>query len=380
MAKKKGISSLRLARAAVQTVMVLLAGYVGWAHQNANGNPLDTVCPFGAVASLPTTIATGGSYLPIISDSNFILLGALIIVTLLAGGIFCGWLCPFGALQDAIYGIRKFFWKKTLVIPEKVDKYLRYLKYALLILVLVMSATKLTLWFTEFDPYRAFFHFGIETEFAFIAIGFILISTILIERFWCRYLCPLGAIVAPLSKLGLLKLKKNDKCTSCNLCMKKCSMGLKEINDVGCNNCMDCVTACNPDGISVYSGKKKTNYKHTGIAATGIILAVVLVLGSMGAGVWTTDADFKNVALPASSAEFKGYPPVGKVVFCTGYFDEFSQIYDFTASEIYAGLGLDPNMEPHQTVKEVTTKYNMTEDEVKDGITKMVQERDKVKK
>lgn len=376
MAKKR-TSKIRVARWTVQALFVALVAYLGWAHQYSNGDPLDTYCPFGAVASLWTTITTGGQFIPIITVSNFILFGALIVVTLIAGGIFCGWICPFGTIQDWIYALRKKVWKKRLVLPAKVDKYLGYLKYVLLIYIMYMSASTLTLWFYEFDPYRSFFHFGIETEFFFVAVGFTIIASLLIERFWCRYLCPMGAIVAPLSKLGLMKVSKTSSCTSCNLCMNNCNMGLKDIGDLGCNNCLECVTDCPTasKAIEVKFGSKKTSYSHAMVPAVGIILSVLLIIGSMGVGAWTTEAAFANVALPEGSAEFYDYPPVEKVVFCTGYFDEFSQVYDLTPEQIYAKLGLDPNTEPHQTVKSVSTQTGLSEGEIKDAVADLVIER-----
>jgi len=381
MAKKKPISRFRLARWITGGAMIALVSYLGWAHQYAEGTPLDTYCPFGAVASLPTTISTGGNYLPIVADSSFILLGIILIITLIAGGVFCGWLCPFGTLQDWIYALRKKVWKKTIVIPEKVDKYLRYLKYLLLALILYMSTSTLMLWYYEFDPYRNFFHWAVETEFTFIAVGFIIITAALIERFWCRYLCPLGAIIQPLSKLGLLKVKKTDNCTGCNLCMKNCGMGLKDIGDVGCNNCMECVSDCPTatKAIEVKFGRKTISYGKSIIPIIGITLAVLLIIGSMGLGIWTSEAAFSNVALPPGSPDFYNYPEVERVVFCTSYFDDVGQVYDLSPAQIYGKLGLDQSLPEHQSVKAVSVQYGIPEDEIKEAIKQLVIERGTVK-
>lgn len=377
MAKKKPINLFRLARWFTGGVMVALAAYLGWAHQYADGTPLDTYCPFGAVASLPTTISTGGKYLPIVADSSFILLGVVVVITLLAGGIFCGWLCPLGAIQDWIYALRKKIWKKNIVIPVKVDKYLRSLKYLLLLLILYMSTAKLMLWFKEFDPYRNFFHWGVETEFTFVAVGFIIITTILIERFWCRYLCPLGAIIQPLSKLGLIKVKKTDKCTSCNLCMKNCGMGLADIGDLGCNNCLECVNDCPTaaKAIEIKIGSKGKGYSKKLLPLVGIAMGVFLVIGSMGVGAWDSVAAPSNAALPAGSASFYNYPEVEKVVFCTSYLDDVGRIYDISGAEIYGKLGLDKKSPEHLTIKNISVQYKITESEIREAIKELVKER-----
>ncbi len=377
MVKKSKNSALRITRWIIGGLMVLLTAYIGWAHQNLGGDPLDSYCPFGAVETSLTSLSSGGKLVPLVSFTDIVLFSIVIIITLVAGGIFCGWLCPFGTLQDWIYKLGKKLGLRTFTIPAKLDKYLVWLKYVVLAAIMLATYNAVNLVFMEFDPFRAFFHMSIETEMAYILIALTIITSLLYSRFWCKYLCPMGAIVLPLSKLGLMKVRKNEHCTGCNLCMSNCTMRLENIGDLGCNNCMECITDCptSSKSIDVKVANKKSKYSHAIIPIVGITLAVVLVLAAIGTGTWDTENSFENTAFPESSSTFYGYPEVEKVVFCTSYFDDIALIYDFEATDFYSALGIDPTLEPHLSVKEITVDYNISEDEVKATIDKMVRDR-----
>lgn len=380
MAKKIGKSknsALRITRWIVGGLMVALTAYIGWAHQYAGGDPLDAYCPFGAVETSLTSVTTGGKLISLVSFTDIVLFTIIIIITLIAGGIFCGWLCPFGTLQDWIYKLGKKLGLRTFTIPKKLDKYLVWLKYVVLVVIIYASYKAVKLVFAEFDPFRAFFHMSIETEIAFILIGLTIITSLLYSRFWCKYLCPMGAIVLPLSKLGLIKVRKNDECTGCNLCMSNCTMRLDNIGDLGCNNCMECITDCptSSKSIDVKIANKKSKYSHAIIPIVGVTLAVVLVIAAIATGTWDTANSTSNTALPANSEDFFNYPEVEKVVFCTSSIDEVAKIYDFEASDIYTALGIDPNQSATQSVKTISKDNEIPEDDIKAVIDKMVRDR-----
>jgi polyferredoxin len=375
--KKNKVSILRVSRWIIGALMVGLVGYIGWAHQNAGGDPLDSYCPFGAVETALTSATSGGKLVSLVSFTDIVLFVIVIIVTLIAGGVFCGWLCPMGTVQDWIFKLGQKLGFKERKIPVKVDKYLVWLKYVVLALIMFATYKAVKLVFVEFDPYRAIFHMSIETEIAIILIGLIIILSLLFRRFWCKYLCPLGAIVLPLSKLGLIKVRKNDACTGCNLCMKNCPMTLQNIGDVGCNNCMECITDCPSasKSIDVKIGRKNINVSHAIIPIVGVTLAVVLVLAAIGTGTWDTANAIENTAMPPNSEAFFNYPEVEKVVFCTSSIEGIARVYDFTPAEIFTALGTDPSQSPTKSVKAVTADNNITEEFVKETIDKMVRDR-----
>ncbi|HEX3045248.1 MAG TPA: 4Fe-4S binding protein, partial [Bacillota bacterium] len=198
--------------------------------------PLDAYCPFGSLESAGKLITSGG-YLDKIQPSNLALLVALVLTTLLFGGIFCGWICPLGTLQDGLNRLGRKLKLPQIKVPQALDRYLRWLRLPFLALVLFESYTLVKLWFTDFDPFRLIFgiHWISEpnkiTVAGWVVMGLFLVLSLLWSRFWCKYLCPFGFVVQVLSKISWLRIRwfKSD-CTACQLCSKNCPMGLEITN------------------------------------------------------------------------------------------------------------------------------------------------------
>ncbi|HQV69269.1 MAG TPA: 4Fe-4S binding protein [Thermoflexales bacterium] len=217
---------------------------------------IDALCPFGGVETLWRVISSGGQYVPKTHASNLVLLIGLVVGTLIAGGAFCGWVCPFGALQDLLTGIRKRLHLPEIVVPEKLDGVLRYGRYVTLAVILFQTITTITLWFAEIDPYRTLF--GLEWLFNFdwaasagaylISFG-VLFATLFVERGFCRYACPLGGAISVLGRFSLFRIRRTaSSCKGCAICDVPCPVKLR-ISDVdvvssNCIGCMACVNAC----------------------------------------------------------------------------------------------------------------------------------------
>lgn len=360
-------------RRGIQAAVVGLVGFIGYQHQYGTGfSPLDAYCPLGGVETLYSWVATG-KMLSKTGFSNFILLGALILMTLLAGGVFCGWLCPVGTVQDWIYALRKKVIKKPFKIPPKVDRVLRYLRYVVLASILILTIRGATLWFIDYDPFKAFFAFELDKSTTYYVIGFMVIFSLLIERFWCKYLCPLGAILSPLAQLGLLKIKKTEKCVQCNLCLSKCSMGLHEIGASGCNNCLECSTSCPSSKATavtfIWNKKPKTKII---LPVLGILVGILVVLGSMGAGLWETRTAMSKVALPASAQTTQSnYPPVEGITGMT-LLDEVAKTYELTPVQILEKAGLNPSENPHQPIRDITRKVGSEVEVIRDAVSQLI--------
>ncbi len=270
MAKGKGriATPLTWARRAVQagfSVFILVSAYL---HFNDKGGypPIDTICPFGAVETMWTYFTTG-HFLPKTSTPNFVLGIGLFIGTFIVGGAFCGWICPFGALQDALTWIQQKLRLPKVKVPEKWDKVLSYGRFVVLAIVLYMSASTATLWFADYDPYRAvfslhwIFDFNTAAWLSYaIGIAFI-IGGLFIPRLWCRYFCPLGGIVGLIQYVSPIKIRRDEViCTDCGLCDRVCPMRLKvatvESVSGDCIACLECVERCPAKGaLNVSLGK-----------------------------------------------------------------------------------------------------------------------------
>lgn len=114
-------------------------------------------------------------------------------------------------------------------MPKKLDKILRYARYGVLIFVVYLSTQSLRLVFLEVDPYFALFNFWSDevTIGGLIVLGIIILSSLFIERPWCKYACPFGALVGLTNFFSIFKIRRNQSsCISCNACTKACPMNI----------------------------------------------------------------------------------------------------------------------------------------------------------
>lgn len=216
----------------------------------------DALCPFGGVETLWTWITTG-NFVSKTHPSNLVLGLGLLIGVLLAGNAFCGWICPFGAFQDALAWVRRKLHLREVRLPDRADAILRYGRFIVLGVILYATITSTKLWFAEYDPYRTLFGLNwlFELNLAemwpgFAILGVITAGSLLIERFWCKYLCPLGGVLSVLQHVSFLRIRRStDSCKGCALCETPCPMGIKVATakstvSVDCIGCLNCVEAC----------------------------------------------------------------------------------------------------------------------------------------
>lgn len=195
----------------------------------------------------------------------FLILIAVIPVTVIAGRFFCGYLCAFGSMQDLAGFISGKIFKRRLKIPEKYDRIFKYLKYLILFIIIavfwifgVTSSESANPW-TVFGIYSSVS--GWSSSEVLLSSGsvillFIIASSFITDRFFCRYLCPLGGIFTLISGFRLFKLKKpRDKCGACGICTSACPMGINlrsfdTVTSGECIDCFKCAEACPRSNIS----------------------------------------------------------------------------------------------------------------------------------
>ncbi len=185
-----------------------------------------------------------------LSIAFYIFLGLVIfisIITLFKGRVFCGWVCPHGALQEFIYKVKA---KKI----EKIENYLKYIKYFVFASVVVLSFIYSKNYFCEVYPFKVLYNIS-GTGFILIFAIIIFFISIFIYRPFCRFICPFGAYLGLISKLGeklgLNKNKITESCIKCKKCLKECnSKAVSEENDCykidykDCFICGDCYDNC----------------------------------------------------------------------------------------------------------------------------------------
>lgn len=228
----------------------------------------EAYCPFGGLETLYKYLTSGGSFVSHTHLSNMVLLVATLAVSLLLRSAFCGWICPLGFLQDLVSNLSSVLQKRIPSLRRGVnslkkrgarlavlDRYLRYIKYLVLVWAIGGSAYFGFMVFRDYDPWSALLSIA---EFSFtpglIVLVVTLAASFFIERPWCRYACPLGAASGLLGKVSPVYLKREESaCTSCKICTKACPMGLevhtaKTIKSVDCISCLECVGSCPRNG------------------------------------------------------------------------------------------------------------------------------------
>jgi len=227
----------------------------------------DAFCPFGAVETL-WQFASTGTFVQKTHPSNLVVGIGLLLGAVLAGASFCGWICPFGALNDLLTWIRKKLRLPAIQVPGKLDKVLTLGRYLTLFGILYATIVTARLWFADYDPYRTIFSLGWLFEFNLfehwpayaISVG-VVAGGLLVPRFWCRYLCPQSAILSLLQRISLIKVWRNEgTCIDCRRCDRVCPtrLDVSTASSVkgNCIGCLACVEACPvPDTLTVNLGR-----------------------------------------------------------------------------------------------------------------------------
>lgn len=252
-------------------------------------------CPIGLVEHSFVDISLGlTSGLALL----FYAFGFMALFAVLFGRAFCGWACPMGFLQDATNktGVPKKASGK-LKLGDASGR-LRYMKYAFLPIIPLMSYITLDLFYTNFCPvggltgtvptlalYSGDWSPSNWFPVKIISLILFLLLIIIIGRGWCKFLCPIGAFLAPWNKVSGLKLRRGEKCTDCGLCEKKCPMDIKDIGvkpELECILCGRCTEACPSKSLRFDTRFSGATVRRT--ATWGITLALVAAL--LAVGVW----------------------------------------------------------------------------------------------
>lgn len=161
-----------------------------------------------------------------------------LVTTLLWGRIFCSSLCPFGAVQDFIARFTPKKWR--IKVPQKIHDKALYIKYGILALIVVTAMVNANLSiFQYFEPFGTLFFFS-PSLLLWVILAVILVACVLIERFYCRYVCPLGAALGVVSMVSPLRIKRVPQCTLCKVCEHACPTGAIRGEKIDFKECVRC--------------------------------------------------------------------------------------------------------------------------------------------
>ncbi len=279
-------------------------------------------CP-GAIGACPL-----GSFQGAFSADRstfFYVGGILLLYSLMFGRLICGWLCPFGLIQELLHKIPTPKLKKG-----KVTRILSYLKYVILVVFVFIIPIAYAFKDTPFPAFCKFIcpagtiegglgllankvnasyfsMLGPIFTWKFLVMVSIVVSCVFIFRMFCRFICPLGALYGLFNKISVFGVKvDSSKCINCNLCVKKCQMDIKHVGDQECISCGECIPVCPTNAIAFkgivrksteggipVEGNKKARTITRGIAA---IAMAALLAGAM-VYYWNASPDYEKPAV-----------------------------------------------------------------------------------
>jgi len=285
----------------------------------------EAYCPFGGVQALSSYFVNNS--LACSMTSVQIVMGiVLLVIIVIVSKLFCSFICPIGSISEWLGKLGDKY-QIRYTITGLTDKLLRLLKYGLLFITVYFTVTSSELFCKKFDPYYALAT-GFDTDVSIImaisAIILVILGSFYIRLFWCKYICPLGAlsnifrfsilfigltgVYIGIISLGaqinfvwllsilcivayaleilsienkifpLLKITRNtETCTNCNLCTKTCPQAIdvasqEIVKNVDCNMCCDCIHVC-PEKDTLAINKKGKKW------LPAIVLVFLIIVG-----------------------------------------------------------------------------------------------------
>jgi polyferredoxin len=316
-------NSIRSIRYAVQLWFLLVTLFIGWQfykfvlHFEASGHPfvqrppsVDAFLPIGGLMAFKFFAVTG--IVEPLHPSGLILFIAITLVSLFLKKGFCGWICPVGTLSQYVWMAGEKVLGRNFRVEQYTDIGLRSIKYVLLslffwVIVVAMGSTMILMFFGS-DYYKVadvkmlkfFTDMTVLTFWVLVALG---VLSLLYKNFWCRYLCPYGALLGIVSRLSPVKVRRNEApCIHCHACTTACptliDVEKKDVVTSGeCFGCMTCVSRCPAPGaldMTVKAGSRITVLKPAYYALLLVALFYLVIGIGVFAGKWHSEIPYEE--------------------------------------------------------------------------------------
>jgi polyferredoxin len=320
---KSNKAYIRPVRYLVQFFFLLLTVFIGYQfygfvrHFEVPGRPfverpasVDAFLPIGGLMDFKYFLLTG--IVEPMHPAGLIMFIAVLSVSLVAKKGFCGWICPIGTVSQYFWMAGEKILGKNFRIPGFTDISLRSLKYVLfglflLLIGIAMTPNTMVLFFIA-DYYKVadvrmmkfFTEMTSLTMWVLIALG---VLSLLYKNFWCRYLCPYGALAGLLSRLSPLKVRRNhEKCIHCHACTIHCPTRIDVesktvVKSEECFGCLTCVSRCPAEGaldLTVAGRKKARTVKPWLLPVILILLFYLVIAIGMVTGTWHSKIPYED--------------------------------------------------------------------------------------
>jgi NAD-dependent dihydropyrimidine dehydrogenase PreA subunit len=347
---------LHYLRRAVQVGIVVAAAVTGYRFAaGLSLTHIEKYCPMGGVAT-SYSVATEQRFSCATGEFNFSLAIALLVLAILARKSFCSWLCPVGTVSELVGNlVGRLKGKRNRVRsgtdsalyapPRKADGGLRLLRVPVLAAILYFTVLTGELIFRPFCPYYVMFSFhGHDVEmWSYALLALFVAGIIVIPMIWCRYLCPLGGLLWPFSRTGVLRIRRDaGSCTDCGICNRACPQSIPvatsdPVRSGECTLCLECTQAC------PVPGTLKVSAAGTRRALPGLLVpiavALLVVAGLIGGQLYAVPSfarDYEAAQADAGRLEevrfkVKGVRCVDTAILAATVYDGYPGIRRFTA-------------------------------------------------
>ena len=272
--------------------------FLVYVTQAAGDGPITVERPAGVEGFLPIGALMGwklyaftGMWDPI-HPAAMVILGFAMGISLLFRKSFCGWFCPIGTLSEWVWKLGRRIFGRNFRLPTWLDYLLRSLKYVLLgFFVFAVSSMNVqaTAGFITGDYYKLsdvkMLHFF--TRMSLLTGGVLAVLTLLsllVQNFWCRYLCPYGALTGLLAMVSPTAVSRDaESCIGCGRCDRACANRLPvqtqlRVYSPECSGCMECTRACPVEGtlkMRTAGVRRPWTALAMGLAVAGIFVGAV---------------------------------------------------------------------------------------------------------
>ncbi|MGB9663575.1 MAG: 4Fe-4S binding protein [Ignavibacteria bacterium] len=235
---------------------------------------------------------------------------AIVMMSLIIGKSFCSWICPIGFLSENLGELGEKIFKRKIKMPRLIDLPLRSLKYLLLgffVYVIFFAMDVLALKLFLDSPYnqvadiKMYYFFARISKFSLNVIIILAVLSIVFRNFWCRYLCPYGALLGLVGLFSPIKIKRNvESCIDCDKCSKACPNFIdvakkKFVISDECTSCMNCIDSCPVKQtlyLEILPAKKKLSKKLVAVSVVGIFMLITGI--GMITGNWKNKITLKD--------------------------------------------------------------------------------------
>lgn len=262
---------------------------------------IEAFTPLSALVGLRFWVGTG--VFDYVHPAGLTILLAAVLISFLFRKSFCSWICPFGFLEELLVRLAVRVLPKKLKMPRWLDIILRSLKYVLLGFFIGgvfwgMSAEAASSFLNlpynkvvDIEMLKFFLNISVTGAAVF---AFLIIMSILFDHFWCRYLCPYGALLGLVGWFSPCKIERREElCVSCQACDKSCPGHLqvsktRSVFSPECSGCLECIESCPVPGALEYNFAGRLGSKEYVLPAAMLIIFAAAIILAMATGHWTS--------------------------------------------------------------------------------------------